>query len=204
MSSLRTPGSLVLIVASSLVAVALQAQDSSRVGRWVETDPAAIPLVLDVERDGTVRQFLPAPQFTATYRAEGERVVVTHSDGSKKVFTLDGDTLLADGKPAYTRVPNDPGPDDKSSVGGAWTGVGGPMPSVATFRSDGQLILEVTLPTATTAFTQDSLKLLDKAYAVRQVSDELFLEAAGKSRWLVRRPWGCFGTALDGQAPECR
>jgi len=188
-----------------VVALALLvAQPSPRAGRWVESTPGAMPLALSIDADGTVRPFILAPQFSATYKVDAGRVVATAGDGSVETFTLQGDTLLAPGNVALKRVSTTQ-EMPKDNVQGTWSMAGGPSGSMfMTFRSDGQVILEVAPPGPATKLNGDALTLNNKNFTVRQTNDALYLEDGAASRRFVRRPWGCFGLASEAQVAECR
>ena len=192
--------SLALVAALAVVAPA--AQQSSRVGRWAEVGRE---FILHVEATGTVRPYVPAPQLGATYKVAGDRVVLIGPDQSTQELVLQGDTLTIKGGVELTRMPGGAGTSGKLTIPGTWV----QKPSetrfaIWTFRSDGQVILEVSLPKMATTFTGDTLALLEKTYTVREANDELILEEGGTTRRFVRRPWGCFGTKFDGDAAECK
>ena len=196
---------LSLALAAALAVVAPPAQQSSRVGRWAEVGRE---FILHVETTGTVRPYVPAPQFGATYKVAGDRVVLIGSDQSTQELVLQGDTLTIKGGKGgveLTRMPGGASTSGKVTNPGTWV----QKPSetrfaIWTFRSDGQVILEVSLPKTATTLTGDTLALLEKTYTVREANDELILEEGGTTRCFVRRPWGCFGTKFDGDAAECK
>lgn len=193
---MRTP----LVVAMVL----FMAQASPRTGRWVETTTGGTPFVLSIDADGAVRPFIPAPQFSATYKVDAGRVVATANDGSVQTFVPQGDTLLGPGSLALTRVSPAQG-SAKENYQGTWTTASAPSgPIFMTLRSDGQVILEVTPPGSATKFNGDALTLNNKSFTVRQTNDALYLDDGSTSRRFVRRPWGCFGQPSEAQAPECR
>jgi hypothetical protein len=191
--------------AQFVVALALvMAQASPRAGRWVESTTGAMPLALSIDADGTVRPFIPAPQFSATYKVDAGRVVATASDGSVQAFTPQGDTLLGPGNVALKRVSTAQEPP-KDNVQGTWAMDNARSGSMfMTFRSDGQVILEVAPPGSATKLNGDALTLNNKNFTVRQTNDALYLEEGTTSRRFVRRPWGCFGLASEAQVAECR
>ena len=191
--------------AQFVVALVLcMAQSSPRAGRWVESTTGGMPFALSIDADGTVRPFIPAPQFSATYKVDAGRVVATANDGSVETFVPQGDTLLGPGNMAMKRV-SAPPDATKDGIRGTWTTAGPAAGSMfMTLRSDGQVILEVSMPGAPMKFNGDALTLNNKTFTVRQTNDALYLEDGATSRRFVRRPWGCFGLAAESQASECR
>lgn len=196
----------------------LSGQGMSLVGRWVNIDPTDFQLfVLVFEPDGRVHRLMPAPQFSATYRVEGEHLVIDFGDGSRQSYVVRGDTLASDGPGAFIRLTDTP--HDTGSVGGTWRFVpGGSMERFMTLRSDGQVVLEVGFPVQATV-SGDTLRLISSqlptltfqlptlTFRLYQQGDTLLhlQDAAGKNRLLLRRPWGCFGIeALDARAAECQ
>ena len=189
----------------------LSGQGMSLVGRWVNIDPTDFQLfVLVFEPDGRVHRLMPAPQFSATYRVEGEHLVIENGDGSRLSYVVRGDTLASDGPGAFIRLTDTP--HDTGSVGGTWRFVpGGSMERFMTLRSDGQVVLEVGFPVQATV-SGDTLRLISSqlptlTFRLYQQGDTLIhlQDAAGKNRLLLRRPWGCLGIeALDARAAECQ
>src|SRR5262245_4873773 len=118
---MRIPALLVSTVVSAVLALPVAAQQTAATpkaaanltGRWVKNQ-AEYPIALYIKSDGTVRQFLPAPQFSATYQVDGDRIVSRASDGSSQMFTLKEGTLSTSGgvmtRPAGTtgKTPSDP------------------------------------------------------------------------------------------------
>jgi hypothetical protein len=192
------PGCLATVLVGSL-----GAQQTTVVGRWVNLDPMDFRLlVLDVEPDRTVHQLIPAPQFSATYSFEAGRVLVRMGDGSALSLILQDDTLSRNGQATLTRFLGRS--EEKGSVRGTWRPAAtGAMEQFWTFRSDGQLILEVGFPGSVT-LTGDTLTVAGESFKVRLVEDTLYVENPSKQRRFVRRPWGCLGTQPDTRAPECR
>ena len=197
----------------SVLAAALGTQQGRWAGRWVNVDPTDVELlVLDIEADGAVHRLIPAPQFSATYRVEGRRLVMRAGDGSvDSSFALQGDTLLLDGKPALARLSRMPA--QSASVGGTWrplaAGAAAMTESFMTFRSDGQVVLEVGLPVQATV-SGDTLRLVSaqgpaSSFTVRRATDTVYLSDGNRQRRFVRRPWGCLGMRqFDAPAVECR
>jgi len=178
---------------------------SARAGRWVQAEAdTPYPFVLQIDADDTVRLFIPAPQFSATYRIDGAKVIATAGDGSVQTFTLKDGVLVQNESAKLTRVARPDAPADSSDPRGTWAATGPrPMGMFMTLRSDSQVILEVSTEAAT-KIEGDTLKLHDQTFTVRFAKDELFLDGNGKSRRFVRRPWGCFGLPSDAKAAECK
>ncbi len=129
----------------------LAAHQMPWVGRWVNIDPTDYqPFVLAFESDGRVHQLIPAPQFEATYSVEAGRLVMRMTDGSVDTsMTVRGDTLTGAGIGAFARVSG--APQENATVRGTWRLIAsGPMESFTTFRSDGQVVLEVGFPVEAT------------------------------------------------------
>jgi hypothetical protein len=174
------------------------------VGRWVNRDSTDLAfLVLDIESDGSVHLLMPAPQFSAAYSLDAERVLIRMGDGSTSSLVFRGDTLFRDDQPALTRMVGTP--EAKGRLGGTWHPVTpGPLEQFWTFRSDGQLILEVGLP-GTATLSGTALKVADRRFTLREAGGTLYLDGGDKSRQFVRRQWGCFrATQSDGSASECQ
>ena len=197
---------LLVLLLAGLTQAGLSAQEIPPVGRWVNIDPTDFQLfILDFEPDGRVHQLMPAPQFDATYRIEGEQLVVTMGDGSQGIFVLRGDTLAADGRtPPYIRVSG-----SADETGGTWRLPGGSRDQFMTLRSDGQVVLEVGFPVQAIV-SADTLQLISTqfpsvSFTLYQLGDTLHVEdASGKHRRFLRRPWGCFGIeAFEAGAAEC-
>lgn len=208
----QIPVLVLMLLYTSVLAAGLGTQQGRWPGRWVNVDPTDVEfLVLDIEADGAVHRLIPAPQFSATYRVEGRRLVMRAGDGSvDSSFALQGDTLLLDGKPALARLSRMPA--QSASVGGTWrplaAGAAATTESFMTFRSDGQVVLEVGFPVQATV-TGDTLRLVSaqgpSSFTVRQATDTLYLSDGNRQRRFVRRPWGCLGMRqFDAPAVECR
>jgi hypothetical protein len=192
------------VIALTLSVTTSLAQQGRPVGRWVNRDPTDFAfLVLDVESDTTVHLLIPAPQFSATYRLDAERVLIRMGDGSTDSLVFRDDMLFRNDQPALTRLIGTAG--EKGHVDGTWHPmVAGPLEQFWTFRSDGQLILEVGLPGRVT-LTGNTLKVADRQFTLRETGGTLYLDGGDKSRQFVQRRWGCFGTPqLDGSARECQ
>lgn len=98
--------------------------------------------MLDIEPDGVVHLLIPAPQFSATYSVDADRVLIRMGDGSMDSLVLRGDMLLRTDQPALTRIVGTP--VENGRLGGTWRPVtAATLERFWTFRSDGQLILEV-------------------------------------------------------------
>ena len=210
---------LLSCVVTVVLVGSLGAEQTTRVGRWVNVDAANSffrLIVLDVEPDGTVHHLIPMPQFGATYRVNADRVHLTWTAGPLGVpkgdkgetYVIKGDTLLDEnGKPLFTRFLDAPRKQD--SIQGPWrhVDVSDPMERFMTFRSDGQVVFEVGM-TGSVTITGDTLKINwpdpRGPFAIRLVGETLYVETPGKQERFVRRPWGCFGIEFDATAPECR
>jgi hypothetical protein len=209
---------LLSCVVTAVLIGSLGAEQTTRVGRWVNVDVKSSNLiVLDVEPDGTVHHLIPAPQFAATYRVNADRVQLTQTvgplgvpkgDKANLTLVIKGDTLLDEnGKPLFTRFLDAPRKQD--SIQGTWRHVvSKPIEQFMTFRSDGQVVLEVGV-TGSVTLTGDTLKITrnktSDSFAVRLVGETLYVETPGKQQRFVRRPWGCLGMIeFDANASECR
>lgn len=186
-------------------------QQSKLFGRWVNMDlPDARLHVLYLKPDGTAYRLTSAQQGPMTYRLEAGNVLLKGDGGPTESLVLRGDTLLRNGQVFLTRLSDTP--KVNSGVQGAWHLVwedphprkaeSGQVEEVFTFRSDGQVIVEMGFPREGT-LTGDTLKLPMGSFNVRLVKDILYVESPGAKRRLVRRQWGCFGIPLDAPASEC-
>jgi len=72
-----------------------------------------------------------------------------------------------------------------------------------TFRSDGEVILEVGIA-GTYSPKGDKLKLSNRSFTLTRDGGDLYVEGQGKKYRFVRRPWGCFGLPEEANASECR
>ena len=199
---------LLTSLAPAVLLAAERSQPSPLAGRWVNTDlKISSIMVLYFQPAGKVLNLMPMPQFGATYQLEGKRLQLTSTAGplgpdpKPLVLTLDGEVLRKDGQPLLGRLkgesPTAPGVGtwrllEKDSMEQFWT-----------FRSDGEVILEVGIR-GTYSPKGDTLKLSNRSFTLRRDGDNLYVEGQGKKYRFVRRPWGCFGLPEEANASECR
>ncbi len=198
---------LPLLIGSCLPTM-LNAQAMPWTGHWVNVDASDFPFfAVAFTSDGHVHRLMPAPQFQATYRLDGENLVMRAGDGSVDTsMVARGDTIVARRGP-FVRVP---GTSSGPYFRGTWVPVTpGPMETFMTLRSDSQVVLEVGFPVEASVHA-DTLRLTSSrlpaaSFTVRQSGDTLYTkDSAGKERRFVRRPWGCLGIAtFDAPAKEC-
>ena len=197
----------------SVLVGSLGAEQTKLAGRWVSMKPQDSRLIcLYIEEDGSVLRVMPAIQFAAKYRVEGEHVTATMTSGptgppkgdkANLKLVINGDTLLdEDGKPLLTRFRRSPVTQD--GVRGTWRFIeSSRMEQFWTFRSDGQLVMEWALPENIT-LTGEILRVKGESFVVSQVGETLYVERMGKKEKFIRRPWGCYGVKYDSTAAECR
>jgi hypothetical protein len=192
------------------VLLAAHAAPPSLTGRWVNADlpNSAGPFVLFFQPAGKVLNLIPAPQFGATYRFEGKRLELISTAGplgpdrTSLILTLEDNVLQRDGQPLLGRL--EPASAKAANVRGTWRLLApSSMEQFWTFRSDGQVILEVGIP-GTDTLEGDTLKLARASFTLRRSGDRLYVEGPGQSYRFVRRPWGCFGLPAEANLSECR
>ena len=197
-------------VAPAVLVAGQLSQSSPLAGRWVASDSQLPPAmqVLYFQPRGTVLALMPLPQFGATYRLEGKRLQLTSTAGplgpdrTPLVLMLDGNVLRKDGQALLRRLDGES--PIGAGVGGTWRRMGQhSMEEFWTFRSDGEVIVEVG-DAGTTTSTGDGLNLSGRSYRLIRDGDTLYVERHGKTGRYVRRPWGCFGLPDEANASECR
>ncbi|MDB4914977.1 MAG: hypothetical protein JWM95_2621 [Gemmatimonadetes bacterium] len=184
-------------------------------GRWVMV---GVPIAYVFSGDSVEMVMYPPQAPAMSYRVKRD-TIETDAAGThqRQAFVVRGDTLrltFGERVVVYHRIT---GPVAASrGLKGTWHSVDGNGISVLTFRSDGQLVLEVEAPTQmrlhgdtldTSAGGQSLRSVLQRAGDTITISpftgDKL--PAGATPQKIVRRPWSCFGLAeLDRKASECR
>lgn len=196
----------------SVAPATLIAQEPFWVGRWVNVDRTDLELlVFVIEPDGTAHSLIPAPQFEATYQFEqGQLTLIATDEPPLSDFVLEGDTLRHEGWPVLVQVSDG---DEEPGVQGTWrrrTAADGDS-WFMTFRSDGQVVLEVGFTGRVVQPSADTTRIdfVDGpgpsiSFQLWTVGDTLFAQNSDLRRF-VRRSWGCFGDSVfDGPSSECR
>ena len=206
---------LAVIMAASLIAA--QAQQRKLSGHWVNIDPTDYTLLVLAFDEGGVHRLIPAPQFSAKYRIDGERFVMLAGGGpADSSVVIKGDSMLRNNQVVLVRIPD----ATTTQIGGSqgtwrFTSAASPtMERFMTLRSDGQVVLEVGLLDA--VMHGDTLRIEAKprsaadtvrvaTFTIAQDRDTLFVhDASGGVHRLVQKRWGCLGIAqLDIKAAEC-
>jgi len=190
-------------------------QDRATDGRWVML---GVPIAYVFSGDSVEMVMYPPQAPLMTYHVKRDSIE-TDAAGNRRVqaFSVRGDTLrltFGNRVVVYRRI----GAKVAASrrLEGTWHSVDGNGISVLTFRSDGQLVLEVEAPTQmrlhgdtldTTAGGQSLRSVLQRSGDTITIlpfaGDKLPAGVAPQK--IVRRPWSCFGMAeLDLSAMECR
>jgi hypothetical protein len=205
-----------LVAAMILLGAANGALQGRRTdGRWVML---GVPIAYVFSGDSVEMVMYPPQAPLMTYKVRRDSIE-TNAAGNRRVqaFSVRGDTLrltFGDRVVVYRRL--GVAGAAKPGLKGTWHSVDGSGVSVLTFRSDGQLILEIEAPTQmrlhgdtldTTAGGESLRSVLLRTGDTITISpfagDKL--PAGATSQKIVRRPWSCFGMAeLDLSAVECR
>ena len=199
----------------ALGAAALTRQNRGTDGRWVML---GAPIAYVFSGDSVEIVMYPPQAPPMSYRVRRDTIETSAADAhTTQAFSIRGDTLhLAFGNRviAYHRLAAAPMPGE--GLTGTWQSIDGNGVSILTFRSDGQLVLEIEAPARmrlhgdtldTMAGGQTLRSILQRAgdsITIRPVSGDK-PPAVSRSQVIVRRPWSCFGlAALDRTAIECR
>jgi hypothetical protein len=204
------------IFTTALVLVAATAAQERRTdGRWVML---GVPIAYVFSGDSVEMVMYPPQAPLMTYKVRRDSIQ-TDAAGTRRVqaFSVRGDTLrlaFGDRVVVYRRI--SASGTTKPGLKGTWHSVDGNGVSVLTFRSDGQLVLEIEAPTQmrlhgdtldTTAGGQSLRSVLQRAgdtITIMPFSGDK-LPAGAEPQKIVRRPWSCFGIAeMDLSAVECR
>lgn len=202
-------GLLLMACATALLPAVPLAPSSSLAGRWVNTDiGGSAPLVLYIDAEGQVLNLLPMPQFGATHHLQGRLLTLTSTAGPLRpdpvplILTLDGDVLRMQAQAFLKRL--DPASAGSDEVQGTWRPLDrSRMAEFWTFRSDGEVIIEVGFP-GTDRLSGSKLRLSRGTFTLRRDAGGLNVEGDDKTYRFLRRPWGCFGVAGESHAAECR
>ncbi|MDQ2664683.1 MAG: hypothetical protein M3Z05_01620 [Gemmatimonadota bacterium] len=204
-----------LLTTTLLLTAATGTQERHTNGRWVML---GVPISYVFSGDSVEMVMYPPQAPLMTYRVRRDSIE-TDAAGNRRVqaFSVLGDTLrLSFGNRVvvYRRV----GANGAAvrALTGTWHSVDGRGVSVLTFRSDGQLVLEIEAP-AQMRLHGDTLDTMAGGQSLRSIlqrtGDTLtilpfsgdVLPAGAMPQKIVRRPWSCFGIAeLDRSATECR